>query len=174
MGELGLAGAVRGKVKRTTISDQRRPSHTTWCTGTSGRSRRTGFGLRLHVCPTWLRARSPATAQQRRLPGLPRRQQRARRHQRTVVREAPLTPVVAGVTAPGQPNNPASDETNLGTFTRNEGSNVDHLAVAVGFEPTVVLPTHAFEACSFGRSDTPPSDRLQDAPRAPDGEEGLQ
>ena len=35
-------------------------------------------------------------------------------------------------------------------------------AVAVGFEPTVVLPTHAFEACSFGRSDTPPSVRVQE------------
>src|SRR4051794_15395743 len=35
-------------------------------------------------------------------------------------------------------------------------------AVAVGFEPTVVLPTHAFEACSFGRSDTPPSTRIQE------------
>ena len=27
------------------------------------------------------------------------------------------------------------------------------MAVAVGFEPTVESPTHAFEACSFGRSD---------------------
>src|SRR3954453_1097914 len=39
-------------------------------------------------------------------------------------------------------------------------------AVAVGFEPTVVLPTHAFEACSFGRSDTPPRQRLQDSATA--------
>ena len=30
------------------------------------------------------------------------------------------------------------------------------LAVAVGFEPTVGCPTHAFETCSLGRSDTPP------------------
>ena len=29
-------------------------------------------------------------------------------------------------------------------------------AVAVGFEPTVGCPTRAFEARSFGRSDTPP------------------
>ena len=35
--------------------------------------------------------------------------------------------------------------------------------MAVGFEPTVVLPTHAFEACSFGRSDTPPSKRVQES-----------
>ena len=27
-------------------------------------------------------------------------------------------------------------------------------------------PTHAFEACSFGRSDTPPRVRLPDRPRA--------
>src|SRR5579875_2809325 len=46
------------------------------------------------------------------------------------------------------------------------------LAVAVGFEPTVVLPTHAFEACSFGRSDTPPPDRLPDA-RTPTTREEL-
>ena len=30
------------------------------------------------------------------------------------------------------------------------------MAVAVGFEPTEGFPSHAFEACSFGRSDTPP------------------
>jgi hypothetical protein len=35
------------------------------------------------------------------------------------------------------------------------------LAVAVGFEPTEACTSHAFEACSFGRSDTPPSKRLQ-------------
>src|SRR3954451_21467304 len=34
-------------------------------------------------------------------------------------------------------------------------------AVAVGFEPTEACTSHAFEACSFGRSDTPPSNRLQ-------------
>lgn len=31
------------------------------------------------------------------------------------------------------------------------------MAVAVGFEPTVESPLHAFEACSFSRSDTPPT-----------------
>ncbi len=35
-----------------------------------------------------------------------------------------------------------------------------HMAVAVGFEPTVGCPTNAFEAFSFGRSDTPPRRRL--------------
>ena len=30
------------------------------------------------------------------------------------------------------------------------------MAVAVGFEPTVGFPTHAFETCSLGHSDTPP------------------
>ena len=35
------------------------------------------------------------------------------------------------------------------------------LAVAVGFEPTESLPSHAFEACSFGRSDTPPPRNVQ-------------
>jgi hypothetical protein len=43
--------------------------------------------------------------------------------------------------------------------------------VAVGFEPTVVLPTHAFEACSFGRSDTPPRVRVPDGQSAPGVEE---
>ena len=37
----------------------------------------------------------------------------------------------------------------------------DPLAVAVGFEPTEACTSHAFEACSFGRSDTPPPERLQ-------------
>ena len=35
------------------------------------------------------------------------------------------------------------------------------MAVAVGFEPTVRLPPRAFEARSFGRSDTPPRRRVQ-------------
>ena len=34
------------------------------------------------------------------------------------------------------------------------------MAVAVGFEPTEGFPSHAFEACSFGRSDTPPRESL--------------
>jgi hypothetical protein len=35
------------------------------------------------------------------------------------------------------------------------------LAVAVGFEPTVGYPTHAFETCSLGHSDTPPGVRIR-------------
>ncbi|ETJ36389.1 hypothetical protein Q604_UNBC09347G0001, partial [human gut metagenome] len=31
-----------------------------------------------------------------------------------------------------------------------------HIAVAVGFEPTVGCPTQHFECCTFGRSDTLP------------------
>ena len=38
------------------------------------------------------------------------------------------------------------------------------LAVAVGFEPTDACTSHAFEACSFGRSDTPPPRSLADRP----------
>ena len=33
-------------------------------------------------------------------------------------------------------------------------------AVAEGFEPSKALALHAFEACSLGRSDTPPPGRL--------------
>jgi site-specific DNA recombinase len=41
------------------------------------------------------------------------------------------------------------------------GSNIELLAVAEGFEPSVGgYPTHAFEACSLGRSDTPPCGSL--------------
>jgi hypothetical protein len=36
-------------------------------------------------------------------------------------------------------------------------------AVAVGFEPTEACTSHAFEACSFGRSDTPPRTRIHAA-----------
>ena len=39
------------------------------------------------------------------------------------------------------------------------------LAEGVGFEPTVSFPTHAFQACRFGRSRTPPGDH----PFVPDG-----
>jgi hypothetical protein len=35
-------------------------------------------------------------------------------------------------------------------------------AVAVGFEPTEGRPSHVFETCSFGRSDTPPRLRVLD------------
>ncbi len=37
-----------------------------------------------------------------------------------------------------------------------QGSKEIHLAEGVGFEPTVSCPTHAFQACRFGRSRTPP------------------
>ncbi len=37
------------------------------------------------------------------------------------------------------------------------GGSAKRLAEAVGFEPTVGCPTHAFQACRFGRSRTPPS-----------------
>ncbi len=37
------------------------------------------------------------------------------------------------------------------------------LAVAVGFEPTEAFTSHAFEACSFGRSDTPPRTSIQES-----------
>ena len=36
-------------------------------------------------------------------------------------------------------------------------------AEGVGFEPTVGCPTHAFQACRFGRSRIPPGRRLPDA-----------
>ena len=35
-----------------------------------------------------------------------------------------------------------------------------HLAVTAGFEPAVACTTHAFQACSFGRSDTSPGNNL--------------
>ncbi len=39
------------------------------------------------------------------------------------------------------------------------------MAVAEGFEPSVGdYPTLAFEASTFGRSDTPPSRNITDAP----------
>lgn len=36
-----------------------------------------------------------------------------------------------------------------------------HIAVAVGFEPTVGCPTQHFECCTFGRSDTLPFTFIQ-------------
>jgi hypothetical protein len=74
------------------------------------------------------------------------------------VADAPLTPVVAGVIATGQ--HTSENKGTPGTSTHAEGSNVDDLAVAVGFEPTEAFTSHAFEACSFGRSDTPPPESL--------------
>jgi site-specific DNA recombinase len=40
-------------------------------------------------------------------------------------------------------------------------SNLTILAEEVGFEPTVGCPTHAFQACRFGRSRTPPESRTR-------------
>jgi hypothetical protein len=52
------------------------------------------------------------------------------------------------------------------------------MAVAEGFEPSDGgYPSHAFEACSLGRSDTPPPDSLPNAAlltQSLAGEEGLQ
>ena len=49
--------------------------------------------------------------------------------------------------------------------------------MAEGFEPSDGgYPSHAFEACSLGRSDTPPPDSLPTPGRLPQslaGEEGL-
>ena len=66
-------------------------------------------------------------------------------------------------------NGPARDQyrdrtTNAGSALRDRpGVRAGQLAVAVGFEPTDACTSHAFEACSFGRSDTPPPKRLQAA-----------
>lgn len=51
------------------------------------------------------------------------------------------------------------------TQARGERGPEGRAAVAVGFEPTVSSsPTHDFESCSFGRSDTPPREILRVAP----------
>ena len=48
------------------------------------------------------------------------------------------------------------------------------MAEGVGFEPTVGCPTHAFQACRFGRSRIPPgSGRLSDAGPRATGADGL-
>ena len=39
----------------------------------------------------------------------------------------------------------------------------DRVAEGVGFEPTVSCPTHAFQACRFGRSRTPPGGTMVSA-----------
>ncbi len=39
---------------------------------------------------------------------------------------------------------------------KSRGSNVFYVAEEVGFEPTEGCPSHAFQACRFGRSRTPP------------------
>ena len=50
-------------------------------------------------------------------------------------------------------------------FVSDHVSLTAFLAEGVGFEPTVSFPTHAFQACRFGRSRTPPGDQ----PTGPDG-----
>jgi hypothetical protein len=58
----------------------------------------------------------------------------------------------------------------LGRSSRFNQSQIHRLFVRhaeeVGFEPTVSCPTHAFQACRFGRSRTPPvTSSYQDVPR---------
>ena len=48
------------------------------------------------------------------------------------------------------------DSKNPAIYLRRRGSNLTLLAEGVGFEPTVSFPTHAFQACRFGRSRIPP------------------
>ncbi len=48
------------------------------------------------------------------------------------------------------------DTTNPAAYYTRRGSNLTLLAEGVGFEPTVSFPTHAFQACRFGRSRIPP------------------
>ena len=49
-------------------------------------------------------------------------------------------------------------------FSFGLGSKEDYLAEGVGFEPTVSCPTHAFQACRFGRSRTPPEGSYRPVP----------
>jgi hypothetical protein len=44
----------------------------------------------------------------------------------------------------------------LNEVQRSHGSNLTYLAERVGFEPTEGCPSHAFQACRFGRSRTSP------------------
>ena len=57
------------------------------------------------------------------------------------------------------------DEYFFSHFVSDHVSFTAFLAEGVGFEPTVSFPTHAFQACRFGRSRTPPGDQ----PTWPDG-----
>lgn len=60
---------------------------------------------------------------------------------------------------------PASKTQKTGTPELRTG--VPDVAVAAGFEPAVGgYPTIAFEAITFGRSDTPPRSRLRESSRA--------
>lgn len=53
--------------------------------------------------------------------------------------------------------NEAGQNETPGALSHSGGSNVNNLAVTVGFEPTVGgYPTQLFESCTFGRSDTSP------------------
>src|ERR1700733_16281688 len=72
-----------------------------------------------------------------------------------------LTPTESLATNRMRPSAPSS--------TRASSSHASiALAVAEGFEPSDGgYPSHAFEACSLGRSDTPPPDSLPTAARLP-------
>jgi len=63
------------------------------------------------------------------------------------------------VDSQGPPNNKRAPD------PRFRRSGARSTAVMVGFEPTVACTTHAFEACSLGRSDTSPWDTLPDPRR---------
>ncbi len=56
---------------------------------------------------------------------------------------------------------------NPGPSSPVRGLKDDYLAEGVGFEPTVSFPTHAFQACRFGRSRTPPRWPPRRTPGAP-------
>ena len=47
----------------------------------------------------------------------------------------------------------------------DSGSKDEHMAEEVGFEPTEGCPSHAFQACRFGRSRTPPIVSPRELPR---------
>lgn len=56
------------------------------------------------------------------------------------VAQAPLTPAVAAVIAPSSASASGNNAKTLSMVTHAEGSNVDQLAEATGFEPARVLP----------------------------------
>ena len=49
---------------------------------------------------------------------------------------------------------------NAGAAPGQTGVLLVGMAVAEGFEPSEAFTSHAFEACSLGRSDTPPPGRV--------------
>ena len=75
------------------------------------------------------------------------------------VTKAPLAPIVDAVLA-RRAQEPEDERWTKGTYAmrkHGEGSNVSHLAVAVGFEPTEEFPPHTLSRrAPYGRSDTPP------------------